>query len=314
MLPLINYIDESIQSVKRDFESWFQSIPPGSNWRILSDYSLDNHDKQNDAYTFVILLNHDTAENISSYIRAVAPKDLKSTRKPSAGLCRYLASPVAFSITFVVERKSQHIKAFITPEAMADNLNGMRQTAAEKANKEPQNGEYYAEIDKRLRALQNELEQRNPNLKLLRKIFLTATFAATVFRLIESKLPSSLFWITDRDAIFDRHDGAAFDMAWLLFQITRTELAYVVDVSRPKFLFASPGMDGFTEYAEFIRLPDFLAGAFSDLRLPSITFSHEKFEPIFQNLVVNSKNNAVIELITGVREGHLTTRRLVFKY
>lgn len=312
MLSIFQLIGKSAGSVKQDFRSWFAQVPAAASWRILSDYSLDHPDKNNDAFSFVIVVNHDTEENISSYIRSVAPKDIKATRSASDGLLDYLSLPVAFSLSFVVERKSNFLRDHVTLEAMIDHVMGMRQTLAEKAAAEPPNAEYYQEVDKRFVLVLQELERRNPPLALLRKMFLTATFAAFVFRTLDEKSPLAITWITDRDAIFDRHGGATFDIAWTIYQVMRLEQNTIVDVSRPLFQFGAPGMDGNKEYAELIRMPDLIAGTLADIRLPRIMFSHQKFPPIFNRLIVDSENHAVVELVTSARAGSLTARRLKF--
>lgn len=126
----------------------------------------------------------------------------------------------------------------------------------------------------------------------------------------DAKSPITVRWISDRDAMFDRHDGVAFDLAWLLFQIMRRRKGGVVDLRRPQIAFATPGMDGRTEYAEFVRLPDFLAGTLADIKLPQMMFTHRKFPPIFNRVLVDSPNNAIVELLAN--EERVTCRRLGF--
>ncbi|WP_296428527.1 hypothetical protein [Yoonia sp.] len=85
----------------------------------------------------------------------------------------------------------------------------------------------------------------------------------------------------------------------------------MIDVLRPQIMFASPLMDGVTEHAEFIRLPDYLAGTLSDIRLPNVMFSHQKFSPIiFNKLFVDALNNSIIEIVAP--EGLITSRRIAF--
>jgi hypothetical protein len=69
-------------------------------------------------------------------------------------------------------------------------------------------------------------------------------------------------------------------------------------------------MDGKTEYAEFVRLPDFLAGTLADIKLPQMMFTHRKFPPIFDRVLVDSPNNAIVELLAN-KDG-VTSRRIGF--
>lgn len=278
---------------------------------MLSDYSIGDNNKQNDAFSFVILLNHDKLENIVSYIAAVAPKDIKASRSPSKGLLDYLSCPVSFSVNFVVERQSSYLKNAIGVEEMKGLTGVLRNVVREWAVAEPPNAAFYDALDRRLRLLATELASKRPSLKLLRQIFLVASFAAIVLGMVnDAKSPLAIRWISDRDAMFDRHDGVVFDLAWLFFQMMRRSKGGVIDLRRPQFAFGTPGMDGETEYAEFVRLPDFLAGTLADMKLPQMMFTHRKFPPVFNRLFVDTLNNAIVEIVTA--SDRLTTRRIAF--
>lgn len=311
MFDFIQLIEKSSQTVHSDFRRWFESIPAAATWNILSDYSVGDSNKQNDAFSFVILLNHDKFENISSYIAAVAPKDIKASRNPSKGLLDYLSCPVSFSFSFVVERQSSYLKDAISVGEMKGLTEALREVIREWAVAEPPNAAYYDTLDRRLRLLATELAGKKPSLKLLRQIFLVASFAAIVLGMVnDAKSPLAIRWISDRDAMFDRHDGIAFDLAWIFFQMIRRSKGGVIDLRRPQFAFGTPGMDGVTEYAEFVRLPDFLAGTLADMKLPQMMFTHRKFPPIFNHLFVDTLNNAVIEIVTA--RDRVTSRRIAF--
>ena len=311
MLELINLIEKSGQTVRSDFRRWFRKIPVAANWTVASDYSVGNRNKKSDAFSFVIMPKHDTDQNISSWISAFAPKDIKATRAPSQEFLDYFCSPVSFSYSFVVERESNYLKAAITLEAMRAVVRQLQEVVFQWKAAEPGNELYYDELGNRLGSLLFELDGKNPSSALLRRMFLVASFGALVFHLIhDEKSPLSIRWISDRDAMFDRHDGLAFDLAWLLFQIMRRRSGGVIDVRRPQLIFTSPLMDGVNSYDEFVRLPDYLAGTLADLRLPNVMFSHPKFPKVFNRLFVDTQNNAIIEIVAPT--GRITSRRLAF--
>lgn len=311
MFELIQLIEKSSQTVYFDFRRWFQSIPAAATWNVLSDYSIGDRNKQNDAFSFVIVLNHDKFENIASYIAAVAPKDIKAARNPSEGLLDYLSCPVSFSFSFLVERQSSLLKDAISVDEMKGLTEALREVVRGWAVAEPPNATYYGTLDRRLKLLATELVSKRPSLRLLRQIFLVASFAAIVLGMVNDwKSPLAIRWISDRDAMFDRHDGVAFDLAWIFFQMMRRSKGGVIDLRRPQFAFGTPGMDGVNEYAEFVRLPDFLAGTLADMKLPQMMFTHRKFPPIFNRLFVDTLNNAVVEIVTA--PDRVTTRRIAF--
>ena len=311
MLELIDLIERSSGTIHTDFRSWFGQCPAAASWSVVSDFSVGDPGKQNDAYSFVIILKHDTDENIASYIAATSPSDLKASRRPPRGLLDYLCCPVTFSLNFVVARDSANLRIAVTQEAMSSFVAALRQIVADWAEAEPPNAGYYGTLDRRLRLLESELARRQPSLNLLRRIFLVASFAAVVLGMVNAaKSPISIRWISDRDAMFDRHGGVAFDLAWLMFQIMRRRKGGVIDLRRPQIAFATPGIDGKTEYAEFVRLPDFLAGTLADIKLPQMMFTHRKFPPIFNRVLVDSPNNAIVELLAD--ENRVTSRRFGF--
>ncbi|UWR27376.1 hypothetical protein K3757_05395 [Sulfitobacter sp. S223] len=311
MLELIRLLETSGQTVRSDFRRWFEEIPVAASWTVASDYSVGNKNKKSDAFSFVIMPKHDTDQNIASWISAFAPKDIKGTRTPSNEFLDYFCSPVTFSYNFLVEKDSNYLKAAITTDAMKSIAKNLREVVADWKSAEPGNEQYYTDLDGKCQQLERELSSKNPSTALLRRIFLVASFGALVFHLIhEEKSPLSIRWITDRDAMFDRHDGLAFDLAWLLFQIMRRRSGGVIDVLRPQLMFASPLMDGITKHDEFVRLPDYLAGTLADLRLPNVMFSHPKFPTIFNRLFVDALNNAIVEIVAPT--GRVTSRRLAF--
>ncbi|ANI80415.1 hypothetical protein [Sphingobium sp. EP60837] len=311
MLELIDLIERSSATIHADLRVWFGEYSAAASWSVVSDFSVGDSGKQNDAYSFVIILKHDTDENIASYIAATSPSDLKASRTPPRGLLDYLCCPVTFSLSFVVSRESASLRAAITQEAMSSIVASLREIVAEWTAAEPPNAEYYGQLDRRLRLLESELARKQPSLNLLRRIFLVASFAAVVLGMLnDAKSPINIRWISDRDAMFDRHEGVAFDLAWLLFQFMRRRRGGVIDLRRPQITFATPGMDGKTEYAEFVRMPDFLAGTLADIKLPQLMFTHRKFPTIFNRVLVNSPNNAVVELLAD--EERVTSRRIGF--
>lgn len=311
MFELIELIKNSGKSVRSDFNRWFDWVPAAAAWNVISDYCLNDKNKQNDVFSFVIVFNHDTMSNISEYINAVAPRDLKATSRPSEGLASYLKCPVSFSLSFVVQRGCKFIRNYIAMEEIQNFLPQARELMNDWALDEPQNADYYRAVNQRLQQLLLKTKQKQRSERLFRQIFLVAALAAVVLDMIDQvKAPIKIRWISDRDAMFDQQNGVAFDLAWMFFQIMRRQRPGVVDLGRPIVSFATPGMDGKTEYAEFIRLPDFLAGTLADMKLPQMMFIHPKFPPIFNRIFVNSPNNTVIEILSDSER--TTTRRICF--
>jgi hypothetical protein len=312
MFDLLKLLTDYSPSLTSDMQAWFKQYRTDAAWNIYSDYCVGNIEKANDSFSFVITLKHDTDKNFSDYIANVAPKDLKKTRQASEGLISYLNCPVAFSVSFIVERESKLLRDFITDDNIHGFCLGLRELIASCSAEPGVDIEYWQRIDKALGDFAVDVKRKKFNAKLARQVLLTSTFAAFLFfTLNQLKEPSYLRWVTDRDATFEKYNETAFDIAFMLFLIVRHQSGNVKDSNKPQFLFAYPFMDGKTDYAEHVRLPDYLAGLCADIKLPTMEFSHTKFEQIFGDAIINSTNNVVIQILGNPEK--ITARRLAFK-
>lgn len=311
MFDLLKLLTNNSSSLTRDMQDWFQQYPSDAPWNIYSDYCVGNTEKANDSFSFVITLKHDTDKNFSEYISNVAPKDLKKSRQASEGLISYLNCPVAFSVSFIVERESKLLRDFITDGNIHDFCLGLQELISTWLGLPNIDREYWLRINKALGYFALEVKGKKFNSKLARQLLLTSTFAAFLFLTLNHlKRPAYIRWITDRDATFEKYNEVAFDIAFLLFLVARNQLDSVENPSNPQYIFAYPFMDGQTDYAEHVRLPDYLAGLCADIKLPSLEFSHTKFEKILGKAIVNSKNNIVIQILGNSEK--ITSRRLAF--
>lgn len=312
MLELIQLLETVYRTISADLEEWFKPFPEGWAWNVFSDYCIGDRNKANDVFAFAIVLNHDTQANLEEYIAAIAPSDIKASRSSSEGLIRYLGCPVVFSVSYLVQKKSKLLRDYMTDDHIRDALADMRQVVGHMAETIPEQAPYYRDVDKRLKSFEKEMKMRARNSSLARQIFLCAAFASIVCRhLAAKKKPQMVRWISDRDAMFDKHDQVLFDLSFLYFHTFR--IMNGQDALEPSFSFGLPGWDGINQYAEFIRLPDYLAGTLADIKLPEMTFTHEKFEPVFNNLFVDGPDAAIIEILA--REGGgITARRLVPRF
>lgn len=310
MLDLVSLLEQSGRSIVEDLRRWFAPYPSGAGYYVVSDYCLNDPKKNHDVYAFEILLNHDTQDAIEEYIRAVAPKDLKSSRTTSEGLGKYLVSPVAFSLSFVVSRETSALRDYFSSEDIKAFVQAARELVQGWIENAPEHADYFGKVERRLRRLSLEMVRKQRSDRLIRQIFLVATFGSYVFDLLDiAKSPKAVKWISDRDAMFDRHDGLAFDLAFVIWLVSRSSRPGNPGAV-PHLTFGLPGMDGVNDYEELIRLPDYLAGTLADLALPKIEFSHDKFPPIFKQLFVEASNNAVLQVTMSGDQ--LTTRRLGF--
>ena len=143
MFELINLLDTVYRTISADLEAWFEQFPQGVAWNVISDYCIGDLKKSNDTFAFAIVLNHDTQANIAEYIAAVAPSDIKGSRSASEGLVAYLGSPVVFSVTYLVEKKSKLLRDYITDDNIRGALGDMREVVSQMVAMIPERSSHY---------------------------------------------------------------------------------------------------------------------------------------------------------------------------
>jgi hypothetical protein len=202
------------------------------------------------------------------------------------------------------------LRNYATVEAISDFIPATRALLSQWIQSDPEHARYFGRLDRQLMKMGQEMRRKQRSDRLIRQIFLIAAFGAYVLELLDNaKAPSAIQWISDQDAMFDRYDGLAFDLAFLLWLVSRSSKANTPSPV-PRLAFGLPGMDGVNQYAELIRLPDYLAGVLAELALPEMTFSHGKFQPVFEQVFVAAANNTVVQV--AMEGAALVTRRLMF--
>lgn len=306
------------QSTLRDLEYWFSDFPVDATWYVVSDYCFGDKNKNSDSVSFSILLNHDKIENIKEYIRAFAPKDIKSTRSVSKGFIQYINSPVIFHITFMIDRKTKYMKDYATKENMQEFLSYFRDFVSEVGKNSIFDDGFISSVMKRSYEFERDFKNKNMNLRLSRQIYLVAVFASLVFYYLNrSKKPSHIKWISDRDAINKRYDGFIYDLSYFLFlsemgQEVSSKDGTITLLHKPQFIFPVEDELENGKYDELIRIPDYLAGTLADLNMNTGEFTKDKFYTVFFDSLLESKNHSVIQVYgNGER---LSSRRIGYKY
>ena len=106
MLDICSVLKQTInQSTIKEFTSFISNYTHGATWHIISDYCFDDKNKENDAMTFSVLLNHDKIDNIKRTISELAPKDIKNTRTINEKFLNYINSRVFYHFTFLLRKE-----------------------------------------------------------------------------------------------------------------------------------------------------------------------------------------------------------------
>lgn len=294
MLDLIKVLQQTLsKSALADLDAWFAKYPKGAFWYVMSDYVLDDPNKH-DVVSFVLLLRHDKQDAILDYIQAIAPTDIKHSGAASAGLIRYLNSPVAFSFNFVLDEEgTSFLSAYAKPASMLSELESLLGFAERMGQASIETGDYFDQVAKRIKGFIQELRQKG-NQKLARKIFILASYAAVVFDYLDIVAkPSYLAWVSDRDAMIDRHNGVVYEITTLVFFVLKFARTDGARIDTPRFIHTLQESTGVNMLDPLIRMPDYLAGTIADMNLECFDFSHEKFKAVAQGCLMAQKNHVV---------------------
>jgi len=299
------------RSAKKAISDWLAPLPKGAAWHVISDYVFGDPDRHETA-SFVLLLHHGKLETILGYIDNQAPVDIKKSRSASEGLIRYLTSPVAFSFTFILDDGDKFLATYAPVSEMIDGLQEINSIAASMDTNTGYRNPYFSQVQKRLTSFTDDLKHKG-NAKLARQVFLVAAYAAVVLNYLDlSAEPSHVSWVSDRDAILQRHDGIVWDLATIMFYMIKGDRDPVADgeliaIDKPKLLHISPDESGKNYLDPLIRMPDYLAAAASDMNLHTFEFSHPKLASI-GSACFSQAANSVLCTLSWTGDGFLVRR------
>ncbi len=307
---LKNVLDKSASTT---ISTWLTTQPKARPWHVISDYVFGDPNRH-DTASFVILQHHDKLEAILDYIENHAPIDIKKSKSASEGLIRYLTSPVSFGFTFVLDEADNFFANYLPASNMTEVLKDVSEIAEVMAINSRVGGNYFPEVQIRLRRFIEDLQRRG-NAKLARQVLLVAAYAAVVLDSLDVSVePSHVSWISDRDAMLQRHDGIIWDIASIMFYVLKghrlpVDGQSVKLIDEPKLLHITPDESGKNYLDPLIRLPDYLAGAASAMNLKTAEFSHPKFAAI-GSACFSESSNGVLCTLSWTGQG-ITARRLV---
>ncbi|MEH6498245.1 MAG: hypothetical protein V7751_02525 [Pseudoalteromonas distincta] len=323
MIDLLPILVQATATARLQLKQWFSRYPAGMPWSVVSDYCIGDVHKGNDVFSFVIVAPHDTTENICEYIAGAAPKDLKNTNKVPLGLVQYLACevPVTFSVSFVMRRDAALLRNYLSVEAMSALVAGAISFLDDRLSlyQDARDIDYHQSAIKRLSAFKRDLSHKNVNAKLARQIHLVAAMVATLCNMLNQAVSArAIRWISDRDALFERHDAVVSDLAYVYYLTQAIELTTPeqretqnIGSSLATLRFEIPEKTGKHRFDELIRLPDYLAGTLADLDSETMAVSKEKFDVVLHSVFVNSENNWLIQLLST--DERITARSALFR-
>jgi hypothetical protein len=280
------------------FRNFLTNLPKDSAWYMISDYCIDDSSKANDVFTFSLLCNIDKYDNIKDLINKIAPRDLKKTKEINFEYLDFLNSPFVYHFSLIIPQQEKLLSKFLDKYPFDELLKWVYEVYENSKDQRPDMVDFFTNAQKRIKSFRTELGQSNFNKKLVRKIFLTSSFGASIMFLLQKySSPSHVAWISDRDAIIDKHDGFAFDNMYFWYEVTVSQESF--EKVNTSIIYTELEKIGRPYFDELIRIPDYIAGALASFDLTNMNNNldiKEKYRQMFMDLFANPINQATIKV------------------
>lgn len=260
-----------------------------SKWMMYSDYCLDDKTKANNVMTFVLMpfVNEAKYVEMQQKIHDMQPSDIKRSSTVNGDFLSYLKSENVLTFSFVFDDR----KHFLAPsydqclQCVKETLQAIsRCYEAWKLTADNEEVvKYYDEGVKKINQQLKSLSGKNPNIKLLNDILITAFLGAYVSAKVLEKLPIEIFgWFSDRDKVISGKDNIIVP----IFNCYQHNM-----LGGRQFRFCTFTHDDRVEpfFDDFNRIADVVTGAIADYNMEKDYVTSEKFNTVLKNFIANNK-------------------------
>lgn len=297
------------QSALDDLKRSFGTLPKRSNWHVFSDYCLGDQPDKSDVVTFSLALDGPDLRMLHLQIPFVAARDIKNTRTPNFEFLQLIRSPVLFHYSVVIKKDTKLLRDYITLEQLQHFLTELVEVAGHIIVQNSLASDHVSKIKRRLSNFLAASRRKNFNQALARQIVIAASIAPVLFAfLYEAAEPAAILWMSDRDNMFNSHDGVIYDIAHMLYIYHQAQRTIVTTSSAlPCFIFPKHDDDLMRTMDPMIRMSDYLAGAVSDFNFDTGQFSSKRYHRIANWNLAGETNHAVITV--DLKDNKLFTQR-----
>lgn len=265
-------------------------------WLMFSDYCFDDKNKANDVMTFVLMpyVSEEKFYEMQKTIHNMQPSDIKKTTTVSQAFLSYLKSENVLTFSFVLNDR----KHFFAP-SHAQCLQGVKETLQEIRNcyegwKKTANNEkaikHYENIVKKIELQLAPLNGKNPNIKLLNDILITAFLGAYVSSKVLEKLSIEVFgWFSDRDNIISGKGN-------IIIPIFHFYQHNMFGGHQYQFCTFTPDSSVEPFYEEFNRIADVITGAIADYNMENDYITADKFSTVLIDFLADNRQALIFRI------------------
>lgn len=267
-----------------------------SKWLMFSDYCLDDKKKANDVMTFVIMPFESEAKYVEmeQKIHDMQPSDIKKTSTVNKDFLSYLKGESVLTFSFVFDDRKhifapshnqclQSVKD--TLQIIRDCYEEWKKTAASEGSLK-----HYDIVVKKLDQQLAPLNGKNPDIKLLNDILITAFLGAYVSVKVLEKLPIEIFgWFSDRDKVISGKDN-------IIVPIFTYYQHNMLGGRQFEFCTFTPDDKVNPFFDDFNRIADVVTGAIADYNMEKDYITADKFNTVLIDFLADNKQALVFRI------------------
>jgi len=292
--PLYDVLEKTFsKSLIQDLEAYyFPEVKDFKKWMCFSDYCFDDPNKPNNVMTFSLMPYIDDIGELSDFIRTVAQKDIKNTRKVNNAYINFLEKYPLINFAFILNHKKKILgqSANSVVEFLKASFNRIKQHYQVWIESQPEKTDHYRSIIKKLDKTIRQVEQQK-KIKQVAEMFLVTYIGAFVSSLIVKKTQLEIFgWFSDRDAIHEVSDQLSANLfEYFLFNFS--------DAHNYQYVTASATSLDKPFYDQLLKIPDYITGTLADFNFGEGTISKDKFDTVLTDYMAdNARNNFVFQI------------------
>lgn len=280
------FAKEEIRNVITEYQNKNSKI---SKWLMFSDYCLDDKNKSNDVMTFVLMPFESEAKysEMQQKIHEMQPSDIKKTNTVNKAFLSYLKSENMLIFSFLFDDR-KHFLALShnqclegvkrTLQTIYDCYEGWKKTADNEDILK-----HYNKVVSKIKQLLATLNGKNPDIKLLNDILITAFLGAYVSAKVLENLSIEIFgWFSDRDKVISGKDN-------IIVPIFNFYQHNMLGGKQFKFCTFTPDDKVEPFFDDFNRIADVVTGAIADYNLEENYITADKVKTVLIHLLVDNK-------------------------
>jgi hypothetical protein len=292
-------VDTFNKSTIKDLCSFFHRWNGVKHYMLASDYCINDDNRPNDVFSFVIFPNAIDFLTLKEIIRNVMSKDLKETNEIDKRAINLLNSGFVFALNFIFPKVNGK-RALKTVEkgAVLFNIDKVIEMVNIWIKNEPEKEETYKLLIKKFKIFKSECMKKSFNIKLFVNIMICSTIAAYLCYIISKHSGiHEICWFSDRDNMSTYGNGILFDYFSIQnngFEKNDTEYTY-----KSQLATTSPNETEGMWYDEIIRLPDYFAGSYSGFNHKTNEIMAKKYYAIL-NISKENTANILVQFINNI--------------